>query len=876
MKKIFSAILAAMLVAGTMVLPTAAADGDVVYLQTFDNVASYDDLGWEIVETLTTNTSTYTIENGALTVDNLGGNDSYTVVVPASVMDEVNKGDYTVGYDFTLLESGDTARYLAMLINYDREIGNTYNSLHMRMKGYADWQNRFAGTWSTNLDLNGGYNGLSPFTSQDTDDAHVSISKRLFDLPFDGSQNVIAGKTIRYEMRVSNSGQYCETYMNGVLISGTDEAGWDQFTWASEDYSEICLKSGGSILGTVDNIVVVKGLGIPEGTIPAMGEAAAPAADAGATANIEYVQQDYPNMDVIEDPGEGFATLEEAAKAIGKTAITGYTYITGTEGFANEGPENLWDNDTATKFCTGTSPIASIVALDGEYAIDGIIMATANDNASYNNRSPFEWAIYGSKDGASWTALAYGDDYFFEETDFTYYAAPLTTEGSYSYIMFQSENGLSGTFQVSEVVVCGTKTGDAAAPAATEAAPAEAPAATTTATAPAVGELQNLALGAKVEVSGTETAELVGELAVDGDMTTRWASDYVDEAYITLDLGTPIPVGYLEIYWETACPQDYVVETSSNGTEWTNVATVTGNTMGASPAGDAVIHEFTPATARFIRITTSKRNTEYGNSIWEIVARASKDAVVTETSGAYPASATEVPDGSVIINGARIGIETGWGDNAATGRDAAFDGDTATFFDPLGTGDGYCGVDAGEEMILTKILIHPRDGQLPRFNGATIEGANEEDFSDAVALYISVEEASEFAWIDVSDEIETADNTGYRYFRYINYTNHGDVAEVELYGYAVDGTNPGVVEAAPVEEAPVVEEPVVEAPVEEAPAEEVVVEEPVVEEPAEEAPVAEEVVEEVVEEAAQTFDFGVIAAVAALISAAGYAISKKR
>ncbi len=185
----------------------------------------------------------------------------------------------------------------------------------------------------------------------------------------------------------------------------------------------------------------------------------APAAEAAPVdvANIEIVVQDYPNMDVIADPGEGFATLDEAAAAIGKTAITGYTFVNGSAGNANEGPENLWDNDTATKFCTASTPISSIAALDGEYAIDGIIMATANDNAEYNNRSPFEWAIYGSADGVNWTALAYGDDYFFEETNFTYYAAPLTTEGTYKYVMFQSENGLSGTFQVSEVVLTGTK-----------------------------------------------------------------------------------------------------------------------------------------------------------------------------------------------------------------------------------------------------------------------------------------------------------------------------------------------------------------------------------------------------------------------------------
>ena len=52
----------------------------------------------------------------------------------------------------------------------------------------------------------------------------------------------------------------------------------------------------------------------------------------------------------------------------------------------------------------------------------------------------------------------------------------------------------------------------------------------------------------------------------------------------------------------------------------------------------------------------------------------------------------------------------------------------------------------------------------------------------------------------------------------------------------------------------------------------VVEETPAVEEPVEEAPVEEETVEE----APETFDFAVIAAIAAAVSAAGYAISKKR
>ncbi len=78
------------------------------------------------------------------------------------------------------------------------------------------------------------------------------------------------------------------------------------------------------------------------------------------------------------------------------------------------------------------------------------------------------------------------------------------------------------------------------------------------------------------------------------------------------------------------------------------------------------------------------------------------------------------------------------------------------------------------------------------------------------------------------------------------------------------------VEEAPAEE-PVVEEAPVEEPVvEEAPAEEPVVEEIPVEEP------AAEPVEEIVEPAPQTFDAGVIAAVAAAVSALGYVFTRKR
>ena len=114
------------------------------------------------------------------------------------------------------------------------------------------------------------------------------------------------------------------------------------------------------------------------------------------------------------------------------------------------------------------------------------------------------------------------------------------------------------------------------------------------------------------------------------------------------------------------------------------------------------------------------------------------------------------------------------------------------------------------------------------------------------------------------------------------------VADYTVFDYPLTAEEPAPAPEEPVvEEVPAVEEtPVVEeTPAPEVPAEEVVeepapevVEEPVPEvveeEPAEE--VVEEPVEETVEEAPATFDLGVMAAVAAVITGAGVVLGKKR
>ena len=157
-----------------------------------------------------------------------------------------------------------------------------------------------------------------------------------------------------------------------------------------------------------------------------------------------------------EPAAESKGLADVNAAADGKNVITAYEFVSGSEGFGGEGPENLFDGETSTKFCTATFPAEAVAKLDGTYNITGFTMATANDNADYNGRSPNAWTISVSADGENWTELASGDDTFFEETNFTYYAGEGKADGV-SYVKFTADSTASGTFQVSELTLFGDK-----------------------------------------------------------------------------------------------------------------------------------------------------------------------------------------------------------------------------------------------------------------------------------------------------------------------------------------------------------------------------------------------------------------------------------
>lgn len=121
---------------------------------------------------------------------------------------------------------------------------------------------------------------------------------------------------------------------------------------------------------------------------------------------------------------------------------------------------------------------------------------------------------------------------------------------------------------------------------------------------------QNLALKKSVSVSSVESSSYSGPNAVDGNYTSRWSSQFSDPQTFTVDLGQILHFNQIKIYWETAYGKDYIIETSADGTNWNKIVDQK-NGFGGIEKWD--VNE----NGRFIRLTGTKRGTEWGYSMYE-------------------------------------------------------------------------------------------------------------------------------------------------------------------------------------------------------------------------------------------------------------------
>ncbi|MEU6194731.1 discoidin domain-containing protein [Streptomyces sp. NPDC047061] len=119
-----------------------------------------------------------------------------------------------------------------------------------------------------------------------------------------------------------------------------------------------------------------------------------------------------------------------------------------------------------------------------------------------------------------------------------------------------------------------------------------------------------LSQGRTATASSEENAGTAAGNAVDGNTGTRWSSAFTDDQWLQVDLGATAQVNQVVLNWETAYGKDYKVQISADGSNWTDLQSVTG--------GDGGTDTLTVSgQGRYVRMLGVHRATQWGYSLWE-------------------------------------------------------------------------------------------------------------------------------------------------------------------------------------------------------------------------------------------------------------------
>ncbi|MDB6019213.1 MAG: coagulation factor 5/8 type domain protein [Pedosphaera sp.] len=121
---------------------------------------------------------------------------------------------------------------------------------------------------------------------------------------------------------------------------------------------------------------------------------------------------------------------------------------------------------------------------------------------------------------------------------------------------------------------------------------------------------RDLALNQPAYASSIESGSYPAGNAVDGNLSTRWSSQYADPQWIYVDLGTNFDVNGVVLTWEAAAAKSYQIQVSTNGANWSTVYSTTNG------AGGTERINFPSMTARYVRLYGITRLTSYGYSLF--------------------------------------------------------------------------------------------------------------------------------------------------------------------------------------------------------------------------------------------------------------------
>ncbi|WP_333771516.1 discoidin domain-containing protein [Streptomyces sp. IBSBF 2435] len=192
-----------------------------------------------------------------------------------------------------------------------------------------------------------------------------------------------------------------------------------------------------------------------------------------------------------------------------------------------------------------------------------------------------------------------------------------------------------------------------------------------------------LSQGKPATASSTENAGTPASAAVDGNTGTRWSSAAADPQWLQVDLGSSQTISQVTLNWEAAYAKAFKIQTSANGTAWTDVYSTTTGTGGVQTLA-------VNGSGRYVRVYGTVRATAYGYSLWEFQVYGTGGPTQPAACGTANTAQGKTATASSV-------------ENAGTPASAAVDGNTGTrwssaFGDPqwlqvdLGSSLPICGV----------------------------------------------------------------------------------------------------------------------------------------------------------------------------------------
>jgi hypothetical protein len=137
---------------------------------------------------------------------------------------------------------------------------------------------------------------------------------------------------------------------------------------------------------------------------------------------------------------------------------------------------------------------------------------------------------------------------------------------------------------------------------------------------PEIPKIDHAARGAKITVSSThkgENGEGAPENLVDGDLQSRWSSEYSEPQEVVVELPKEQKLAKVRLHWEVAAADTYNVLVSVDGKEWKTTQTMTDGKIG--PRIDELDMKKTPV--KFIKLELINRiHDTWGFSLYEIEA----------------------------------------------------------------------------------------------------------------------------------------------------------------------------------------------------------------------------------------------------------------